>query len=162
MSSSYSCAWPNEIRTVRLMKNTQRTIQTITITAAVGLGALFAGGTSAQAAPKPGCADMAVLQELSMGLGGINPAGNPKGEAAKMKKSADKVKGMIKTAPKQLKPDYEFMAKLLGDLSVSLAKIDLAKPETVGKGLDPLVKGATRLGQVGPHFSAYAVKNCAK
>jgi hypothetical protein len=87
---------------------------------------------TAQAAPKPGCADMAVLQELSAGLGGINPAGNPKGEAAKLKKSADKLKAMVKTAPKELKPDYEFMAKLTADLSVSMAKIDLSKPRLTG------------------------------
>jgi hypothetical protein len=142
------------------MKNTRQTIQTIAISAAVGIGAVIAGSMTAQAAPRPGCADMAVLQELSAGLGGINPAGNPKGEAAKLKKSADKLKAMVKTAPKELKPDYEFMAKLTADLSVSMGKIDLSKPETVGKALEPLTKGATKLAQVGPHFSAYAAKNC--
>ena len=160
MSSGYSCGERREIRTVVAMKNTQRTIQSITVSAALGLGALFCGASSAHAAAKPGCADMAVIQELSAGLGGINPAGNPKTEAAKLKKSADKLKAMIKTAPKELKADYEFMAKLTGDLSVSIAKIDLTKPETVGKALDPLTKGAAKLGQVGPHFSAYAAKNC--
>jgi hypothetical protein len=114
------------------MKNTRRTIQTITISAAVGLEAVLAGPMTAQAAPKPGCADMAVLQELSAGLGGIDPAGNPKGEAAKLKKTADKLKAMVKTAPKELKPDYEFIAKLTADLSVSMAKIDLSKPRLTG------------------------------
>ncbi len=144
------------------MKNTRRTIQTIALTAAVGFGAVLSGSVAAQAAAKPGCADMAVLQELSAGLGSINPAGNPKGEAAKLKKSADKLKAMVKTAPKELKPDYEFMAKLTADLSVSMAKIDLSKPETIVKALEPLTKGATELGQVGPHFSAFAAKNCKK
>jgi hypothetical protein len=52
------------------------------------------------------------------------------------------------------------MAKLTGDLSVSIAKIDLKKPETGGKALDPLTKGATKLAQVGPHSSTCAARNC--
>jgi hypothetical protein len=142
------------------MKNTRRSIQSITAIAALGLGPVFLTAGSAHAAPKAGCADLAAIQELSTGLGGLNPAGTPKTEAAKFKKSAEKLKALIKTAPKELKPDYEFMAKLMGDLSVNFAKIDLAKPETVGKALEPLTKGATKLAQVGPHFSAYAAKNC--
>ena len=142
------------------MKITRRSIQTLTVAAAFGFGTIAMGAGSAQAAPKAGCADLAAIQELSTGLGGLNPAGTPKTEAAKFKKSADKLKALIKTAPKELKPDYEFMAKLMGDLSVSFVKIDLAKPETVGRALEPLTKGAAKLAQVGPHFSAYAAKNC--
>jgi hypothetical protein len=55
---------------------------------------------------------------------------------------------------------YEFIAKLIGDLSVSFSKIDLAKPETVGKAVEPMTRSATRLAQIGPHFSANAAKHC--
>jgi hypothetical protein len=137
-----------------------KSIKLISVGTLLTAATVFGRTDPAPAAAKPGCGDIAVIQELSAGLGGINPAGNPKDEAAKLKKSAAKLKAMIKTAPKELKPDYEFMAKLTGDLSVSIAKIDLKKPETVGKALDPLTKGAAKLAQVGPHFSAYAAKNC--
>jgi hypothetical protein len=160
MSSRYSCGTRPVIRTVVAMKNTRRSIQFIAVTTALSLGSAILASGTAYAAPKAGCADLAAIQELSKGLGGLNPAGTPKTEAAKFKKSADKLKALMKTAPKELKPDYEFMAKLMGDLSVSFLKIDLAKPETVGKALEPLTKGATKLSQVGPHFSAYAAKNC--
>lgn len=142
------------------MKTTRRSIKFLTVGALLTTATVCGQITPAGAAAKPGCGDMAVIQELSKGLTALNPTGDPKAEAAKLKKSADKLKGMAKTAPKELKSDYDFMAKLMADLSVSFAKIDMSKPETLTKGLEPLTKGAAKLGQVGPHFSAYAVKNC--
>ena len=100
------------------------------------------------------------IQEFSKALSTMNPMGDPKAQSAALKKSSDRLKGLTKTAPQELKSDYEFMAKLMGDLSVSFAKIDQTHPETIAKALEPLSKGAARLALIGPHLSAYATKNC--
>ncbi len=115
---------------------------------------------AAQAEAKPGCGDIKSIQEFSKALSSLNPVGDPKTQSATLKKSSERLKTLTKTAPQELKSDYEFMAKLMGDLSVSFAKIDQAHPETIAKALEPLSKGAARLALLGPHLSAYATKNC--
>ncbi len=141
------------------MKITERIIQ-ITAVLLVVATVEIVGSSVAQSAPKPGCADVSVIQEFSSGLTGLNPTADPKGQSVKMKKSADKIKGLLKNAPKELKPDYAFLAKLMADLSTSFGKVDPKNPLTIAKGLDPLTKGTAELAQVGPHFTAYAAKNC--
>ena len=155
-------SFAGSVRTVICMKTHLiiKSTSAALVSGSILLGSLLGVASPSQAAAKPGCADVKVIEEFAKGLGGMNPMVDPKGQATKMKASAAKMKAMVKTAPKELKADYEFMAKLMGDLATSFGKINPNDPQTIAKGLDPLTKGATKLGQVGPHFSAYAIKNC--
>ena len=156
------------VHTVDRMHIDMKNIRNVTRTAPkVMLGLLLAASpmalattTTASAAAQPGCSDITSIQEFSKALGTLNPTGDPKAQSISLKKSAERLKTLTKTAPKDLKADYEFMGQLMSDLSTGFAKVDPTKPQTIAKALDPLTKGQAKLALVGPHFAAFAKKNC--
>ena len=142
------------------INSTINTARATLVALSIGSLSLVGGALPAGAAAAPGCGDLKSVQEFSTALGAINPTGDPKAQSASLKKSADRLKALTKTAPKDLKADYVFMAALMSDLSKSFTKLDPKKPETMVGALAPLTKGAAKLALVGPHLSAYAQKNC--
>lgn len=143
------------------MKNVARTAPKVMVGLLLAASPMaLATTTPASAAAKPGCSDIPSIQEFSKALATLNPMGDPKAQSVSLKKSADRLKSLTKTAPKDLKADYEFMGQLMADLSTGFAKVDPTKPQTIAKALDPLTKGQTKLALIGPHLAAYATKNC--